>query len=136
MTTHYLILEGPDATTLKHVTQALQDALTSESDVTLEAAGSAVYFSTITDRNNVLDREEGRTFPGQWGFTADTCLLRTQQEVADYVREYVGSETFNSAAVQQWLRLVDQEDASAAAAYFDTHELFDAVGFHWDMQAA
>ncbi|MDR6218325.1 hypothetical protein [Deinococcus soli (ex Cha et al. 2016)] len=136
MTIHYLILEGPDATTLKHVTQALQDALASESDVTLKAAGSAVYFSTITDRNNVLDREEGRTFPGQWGFTAGACLLRTQQEVATYVRNHVDRDAFNSSAVQQWLTLVDQEEATAAATYFDKHELFDVVGFHWDMQAA
>jgi len=85
---------------------------------------------TVTDREGLMNWEEGKTILGSVSYDHVAALRETMQDVAGYV-QLEDPARLEGELAQQWLALVDH-DPEAAYRFYDQHELFDVLGFHWE----
>lgn len=130
-----LIIDLPDTTDTALIDDAVRAAVRSAGGTVTPG----VWVGIVTDREQVLDREEGRTFLEAWGATYDECAARLHVAVAGYVREQASyaeegsdQDLLRRGSVQAWLDLVDAGRFAQADELFRKEELFDTVDFHWD----
>lgn len=134
-TTAILVLTTP-RDSLKRTTQAIEDLLSGESDLSVDITGNVGFFSTITDRLGVTDHGQRHSFPGQWGLTFERCAQLTMEEVAGHVREHGTPAALAHEGVQKWLALVNEctpESARKANLLFQLNKLGDVVHFEWSL---
>lgn len=135
MKTHILTLTTPDDTNVQDIANMLSQHLNSQSQsqMTLNYVGrAAISFSSITDREGVLNRQEGKTFPGNWGFDVSECEKRTMEEILEYVR-YYNPGALKDPKVQEWKALLST-NPDQASEFYEEHQLFEITGFHWDLE--